>query len=44
MALNLEQLSNIVKRNPGWCPGCGHPVFLRIIMECIVELGLEKLS
>lgn len=42
MAMNLEELSNVVKRNPGWCPGCGHPVFQRIIMECIEELGLQS--
>lgn len=41
MALNLAELSHIVNKNPGWCPGCGHPVFLRIIMECVKELGME---
>ena len=42
MAMNLAELSNVVKRNPGWCPGCGHPVFLRIIMECVEELGMKQ--
>lgn len=42
MAMNLAELSHVVKRNPGWCPGCGHPVFMRIIMECIEELGYKE--
>jgi 2-oxoglutarate ferredoxin oxidoreductase subunit beta len=24
------------------CPGCGHPVAWRILLEAIAELGLEK--
>lgn len=39
MAQDLVYLSNVVKKNMGWCPGCGHALFQKLIMECIDELG-----
>lgn len=42
MAEDLVKLSQTVKRSCGACPGCGHPIFQRLIMECIDELGYRS--
>ena len=41
MAEDLVMLSQVVQKQCGACPGCGHPVFLRLIMECVWEAGYE---
>ena len=26
----------------GWCPGCGHGIIMRMLAECVQELGLDE--
>lgn len=40
MAADIVRLSHVVNKNMSWCPGCGHAVFQRLILECIDELGM----
>lgn len=38
---NLVALSQVIKRQePKSCPGCGHNIFIRVVQEVLVELGL----
>lgn len=31
-----------VTKQMGFCPGCGHGIIVRLIAECVEELGIEK--
>lgn len=41
MASELVELSNLMEKPNGYCPGCGHGIYVRLIQECIHELGAE---
>ncbi|HZK62379.1 MAG TPA: thiamine pyrophosphate-dependent enzyme [Anaerovoracaceae bacterium] len=39
-----KKIPEIITDQISFCPGCGHGVVVRLIAECIEELGLEKNS
>ncbi len=36
----LLKRPEVITKQVGWCPGCGHGIIQRLIAECIEELGL----
>jgi 2-oxoglutarate ferredoxin oxidoreductase subunit beta len=39
-----RKIPEIITKQISYCPGCGHGVVVRLIAECIEELGLQKNS
>jgi 2-oxoglutarate ferredoxin oxidoreductase subunit beta len=39
-----RKIPEIITEQISYCPGCGHGVVVRLIAECIEELGLQKNS
>jgi 2-oxoglutarate ferredoxin oxidoreductase subunit beta len=39
-----RKIPEIISEQISYCPGCGHGVVVRLIAECIEELGLQKNS
>jgi len=39
-----RKIPEIITKQIFYCPGCGHGVVVRLIAECIEELGLQKKS
>ncbi len=37
-----RKVPEIVDRPMGFCPGCGHGIVIRLIAECLEELGQDK--
>ena len=39
-----KKVPEILTNQISYCPGCGHGVVVRLIAECIEELGMERNS
>ncbi len=40
--MNLKAPKSLNPEQPtGWCPGCGHGIIMRILAECVQELGMD---
>ena len=37
-----RKLPAAFKQQPKFCPGCGHGIVLRLVTECVEELGIER--
>lgn len=37
-----KKIAEIAKKTSSFCPGCGHGVVIRLITECLEELGQDK--
>ena len=42
MAVERKLPVEIIDKPMNFCPGCGHGIVMRLISECLVELGQEK--
>lgn len=38
----LFKRPEVITKQVGWCPGCGHGIIQRLVAECIEELGLTE--
>lgn len=37
-----RKVPEVIEKSMGFCPGCGHGVAIRLIAECLEELGQDK--